>query len=85
VLDNEDVDVGAQHPGGEQVEITLQAMPDAVPLAVPLRQLLKYARRSCRLRCLGVIDLPVDDRGGAGDRGSKRKLETDDGKETEDG
>jgi hypothetical protein len=52
--------MGWQHPGGEQVEIRLRALPDSVPFAIRLRQLLKHALRSCRLRCLGVKDLPVD-------------------------
>jgi hypothetical protein len=61
--------------GGEQVEVTLRALPDDVPFAVRLRAVLKYARRSCRLRCLAVKDIPAfretdQDR----DRGSRAKF-----------
>jgi hypothetical protein len=65
--------MSARHPGGEQVEITLRALPDAVPVAVRLRAVLKFALRSCRLRCLRVIDVPGDVRA---DREGDRSTES---------
>jgi hypothetical protein len=66
--------VGEHHPGGEQVQITLRALPDTVPLAIRLRAVLKFALRSCRLRCVALKDVAGDcraDRGG--DRPAERK------------
>jgi hypothetical protein len=62
-----------RQPGGEQVEVVLRALPDDVPFAVRLRALLKFALRSCRLRCVGLKDLPADGQADRRDRPAERK------------
>ena len=48
-----------RYMGGEQVEITLRALPDDVDFAIRLRAALKYCLRSCRLRCVALKDVPA--------------------------
>jgi hypothetical protein len=62
-----------KHAGGEQVMITLGALPDDVPLAVRLRCVLKYCLRACRLRAVRVEDVPAVDPAMPGDRPADAK------------
>jgi hypothetical protein len=48
------------------VKLTFVALRDDVDFSIRLRSLLKYALRSCRLRCRAVEDVPAWKDDGAG-------------------
>jgi hypothetical protein len=48
-----------RHEGGERFTVELQALADDVPPVVRLRQWLKSALRSARMRAVSVRQLPA--------------------------
>ena len=43
----------------DEVVLRFRSLPDSVPWPERVRQLLKYALRACRLRCIKVEGLPA--------------------------
>jgi hypothetical protein len=56
--------------------IKLRAMPSKIPAYLRLKEVLKYALRSCRLKCIEARELPCPD-AGAGIQGTDQATSLD--------